>query len=153
MTADLSAVADQVAELAKGRSVGVAESCTGGLVAQALASVEGSMGWFRGGVVAYQREIKQNVLGVGPGPVVTERVANEMAEGVARLLDADVAVATTGAAGPDPLDGAPPGTVIVSVWAEDVATATVCHFEGTPSEVCSAAARAALEQLVDCLRV
>ena len=153
MAPDLSADAARIGELVGGRSVGVAESCTGGLVAQALASVTGSMDWFRGGIVAYQRQLKQEVLGVAPGPVVTERVAKEMAEGAARLLDADVVVATTGAAGPDPLDGAPPGTVIVAVWAAGVATATVCRFEGTPADVCAAAARVALETLIDSLLV
>ena len=149
MTSDLSVAATRIGELVGDRTIGVAESCTGGLVAQALASAEGSMDWFRGGIVAYQAQVKREVLGVGPGPVVTERVAKEMAEGAARLLDADVAVATTGAAGPDPLDGAPPGTVIVAVWAEGSATATVCHFEGSPTEVCATAARAALEKLLD----
>jgi nicotinamide-nucleotide amidase len=153
MTSDLLADAARGGELVGDRTVGVAESCTAGLVAQALASAEGSMNWFRGGIVAYQRQVKHKVLGVGPGPVVTEQVAKEMAEGAARLLDADVAVATTGAAGPDPLDGAPPGTVIVAIWTERSASATVCHFEGSPSEVCAAAARAAIEMLLDCLRV
>jgi nicotinamide-nucleotide amidase len=111
------------------------------------------MDWFRGGIVAYQRQVKQGVLGVAPGPVVTEGVAKEMAEGAARLLDADVVVATTGAAGPDPLDGAPPGTVIIAVWVEGVATASVCQLEGTPADVCAAAARIALEKLLDGLRV
>src|ERR1700704_1305718 len=95
ITAALSTLLD-------GRAVATAESCTGGLFAQALAQTEGSSEWFCGGIVAYQRRTKFDVLGVTPGPVVTERTAREMAQGVAGLLGTDIAVAVTGAAGPDP---------------------------------------------------
>ena len=106
-------VAAQIAGVLDGRQLACAESCTAGLLMQRLASTDGASRWFRGGVVAYQPATKFGPLEVTPGPVVSKRAAREMAAGVAKLLDAQVAVATTGAAGPEPLEGAPPGTVVV----------------------------------------
>ena len=104
-------VAAQIAGVLDGRQLACAESCTAGLLMQRFASTDGASRWFRGGVVAYQPATKFGPLEVTPGPVVSKRAAREMAAGVAKLLDAQVAVATTGAAGPEPLEGAPPGTV------------------------------------------
>lgn len=113
--------AERVAAWLDGRSLACAESCTAGLLAQAFASVEGSGEWFRGGIVAYQRQVKVELLGVLPHqPLVSSLVAEQMARGTARLLDATVTIATTGAAGPRPLDGAPPGTLVVGVLIEGV---------------------------------
>jgi len=89
----------------KGRTVAVAESCTGGLIGHRLTQVPGSSAAFLGGVIAYHNAVKQRVLGV---PVdilehqgaVSEATALAMAEGARRLLGADIAVAVTGIAGP-----------------------------------------------------
>jgi nicotinamide-nucleotide amidase len=129
------------------RTVAVAESCTGGLLAQALTAMPGSGEWFRGGVVTYQRDVKFDLLGVTPGPVVTEQAAREMASGVAALMAADAAVSITGAAGPDPHDGAPPGTVVVGVLLDGRVDARRYHFEGPPDAVCRQARDAALRDL------
>ena len=91
--------------LAKNLTVGTAESCTGGLVAQRLTSVSGSSGYFRGGIVAYHNDIKQEELGVKAETLarhgaVSEATVREMAEGARRRLGVDVAVATSGIAGP-----------------------------------------------------
>ena len=91
--------------LAKNLTIGTAESCTGGLVAQRLTSVPGSSGYFRGGIVAYHNDIKQEELGVQPETLaqygaVSEATVREMAEGARRRLGVDVAVATSGIAGP-----------------------------------------------------
>ena len=91
--------------LARGLTVGTAESCTGGLVAQRLTSVSGSSAYFRGGIVAYHNDIKQEELGVQPETLAThgavsEATVREMAEGARRRLGVDVAVATSGIAGP-----------------------------------------------------
>jgi nicotinamide-nucleotide amidase len=134
-----------------GRQVATAESCTGGLVAQALAASEGSSDWFRGGVVTYQRDAKFGVLDVTPGPVVTERAAREMAEGVARLFDADVAVSVTGAAGPAPHDGAEPGTVVIAVLVDGTVEARRFCFSGDPERVCAQARDEAVQMLIDAL--
>lgn len=91
--------------------------------------------------------MKVAVLGVAPGPVVNEPVARQMALGAARLLDAEAVVAVTGAAGPDPLDGAPPGTVVIGVCVGGVVTARTHHFEGDPTAVCEQACDEAIASL------
>lgn len=95
----------------QGRTLAVAESLTGGLVAARLVAIPGASDWFRGGVVAYASEVKHDVLGVPEGPVVSEAAAMAMADGVRRVLGADVGLATTGVAGPTEQEGQPPGTV------------------------------------------
>jgi nicotinamide-nucleotide amidase len=99
----------------RGLTVGVAESLTGGLVGSRLAETPGASKWFRGSVVAYDSKVKYDLLGVPEGPVVSAEAASAMAEGVAKLLGADVGLATTGVAGPEPQDGRPVGTVFVAV--------------------------------------
>lgn len=99
-------------------SVATAESVTAGLVAATLADVPGCSAVLRGGVIAYAKEAKGRVLGLPDQVlehVVSEEVARLMAEAVASLLDATIAVATTGVAGPDWLDGQPPGTAWIAL--------------------------------------
>ncbi|MGK2929215.1 MAG: competence/damage-inducible protein A [Acidimicrobiales bacterium] len=95
----------------RGRTLGLAESVTGGLVASRIVSVPGASAWFRGAVVSYASEVKFDVLGVTEGPVVSESAAAEMASGARRVLGADVGLAITGVAGPDTQDGHDVGTV------------------------------------------
>jgi len=109
------------------------------------------MDWFRGGIVAYQSRVKRALLDVSPGPVVTEQAAREMVWGATRMFDADVAVSVTGVAGPEPLDGVEPGVVVVGVAIGNRAQAFVHHFCGDPARVCADAARAALDDLAQCL--
>ena len=105
---------------ASGRTLAVAESLTGGLVAAALTDVPGSSVAFRGGVVSYATELKAELLGVDAamlaahGPVYAP-VAAAMARGVRARLGATVGAATTGVAGPGPQDGHPAGTVHIAV--------------------------------------
>jgi nicotinamide-nucleotide amidase len=105
---------------ARGLTIATAESLTGGLVAAALTSVPGASDVFLGGIVAYALEVKGAALGVprdllaACGPV-SEEVAVAMAEGARRLFGSDLAVATTGAAGPEPHGGRSPGTFCVGV--------------------------------------
>jgi nicotinamide-nucleotide amidase len=91
---------------ARGLRLGTAESCTGGMVAVRLTGVPGSSASFVGGVVAYDDEVKRSELDVPEGLLsehgaVSAEVAAAMAEGARSRLDADVAVAVTGIAGPD----------------------------------------------------
>lgn len=96
-------------------TIGTAESMTGGLVAASLTSEPGSSEFVRGGLVSYDSELKARLLGVTDiATVVDVETALEMARGGRKLLDADVVVAVTGSAGPDPMEK-PPGTVIVAV--------------------------------------
>lgn len=101
--------------VARGLTLGVAESLTGGLVASRLVDVPGASRWFRGGVVAYDSAIKRSVLGVPPGPVVTAEAAEAMARGARQVLVSDVAVGITGVAGPEEQEGIAPGTVFVGL--------------------------------------
>lgn len=95
----------------RGLSLGVAESLTGGLIGARLTSIPGASACFKGSVVSYASAVKADLLGVPPGPVVSEEAVVAMAQGAARVLDADVTVAVTGVAGPDPQDGQEVGRV------------------------------------------
>ncbi|MFP5377911.1 MAG: competence/damage-inducible protein A [Acidimicrobiia bacterium] len=93
-----------------GLTLGLAESMTGGLVASRLVTVPGSSAWFRGSVVAYDSQVKFDLLGVPEGPVVCEEAAAAMAEGAAKVLGADVGLSVTGVAGPAEQERVPVGT-------------------------------------------
>jgi nicotinamide-nucleotide amidase len=143
-----------VAEFAQehGLSVAVAESLTGGQIACRLAAAPDAASWFRGGLVAYAAEVKFEVLGVPPGPVVTEECARAMARGAARLLDADLAVAVTGVGGPDDEEGQPAGSVwfaLVSPAGEHVERR---RFAGDPDEIVAATTERAVQLLRDAAR-
>src|SRR5207245_9983371 len=102
-----------------------AESLTGGSLAVRLSAAPGASAFFRGSAVCYAGEAKRSVLGVraetldGPG-AVSEECAREMAQGARRIFRADVAIAVTGVAGPEPHDDKPVGTVCVALAADDM---------------------------------
>ena len=106
----------------RGLTLGLAESVTGGLVAGRLTNVAGSSDVLRGSIVSYASEVKFDVLGVTPGPVVSESVAVEMAIGARRVLGSDVGLALTGVAGPADQDGVKPGTLCVGLALPDGST-------------------------------
>lgn len=104
----------------RGENISVAESLTGGGLAEALSSLPGSSEVFRGSVTAYQSEIKELVLKVPTElitefGVVSEEVAAAMADGVKSVMDSTWAISTTGVAGPGPSDGVAAGTVWVAI--------------------------------------
>jgi nicotinamide-nucleotide amidase len=147
--------AEEIAELARkaGLSIAAAESLTGGLLIARFAAAPDASTWFRGGVVAYNSEVKRDVLGVPPGPVVNERAATAMAVGVARLVGADVAVSTTGVGGPDEEEGQPPGTVWIALaWGGRSSGAWPYRFDGDPAEICRQSCDAALDRVLERLR-
>jgi len=113
--------AEILAELgARGETLAVAESLTGGLLAAAFVEVPGASRVFRGGIVAYATELKATLLGV-PSPLlaahgpVDPAVAAALAAGARERCGADWAAATTGVAGPDPQAGQPVGRVYIAV--------------------------------------
>lgn len=96
---------------ARGWTLGVAESLTGGLIGARLTNVEGASDVFRGSVASYATDVKRSVLGVTAEHVVSGECAQQMAEAACRVLGADVGIGITGVAGPAEQDGQPPGTV------------------------------------------
>ncbi|WP_097871771.1 CinA family protein [Streptomyces sp. rh34] len=138
---------------ARGETLAVAESLTGGLVAAGLTSVPGASRSFRGSVTAYATPVKRDVLGVDES-LLAERgavdpdVALQMAVGVRRVLDADWGVSTTGVAGPEPQDGQPVGTVYVAVAGPSgIEKVTALRLNGERADIRSESVRGALELL------
>ena len=106
--------------VSRGESLSVAESLTGGGLAQAFTSLPGSSQIFKGSVTAYQSEIKSSLLKlpvelISEFGVVSEEVAVAMAAGTKDLMGSTWAISTTGVAGPGPADGVPAGTVWVAI--------------------------------------
>lgn len=136
----------------RGITVATAESLTGGQVCEALVEVPGASSVVRGGVIAYAIEVKHDVLGVAQalldteGPV-SQPVAEAMARGARHVLGADVAVATTGAAGPEPHGGEPPGTVVIAVVGPTSERVTTFHLEGDRDDIRRETTRLALVEL------
>jgi len=99
-------------------TLATAESCTGGYVASRITSVPGSSAYFLGSIVSYSNDVKINQLGVSPETIqqqgaVSEVVITQMAEGVRKVLNADVGIATSGIAGPD---GGTPNKPVGTIW-------------------------------------
>ncbi|MFJ4708607.1 CinA family protein [Streptomyces anulatus] len=138
---------------ARGETLAVAESLTGGLVAADLTSVPGASRSFRGSVTAYATSLKRDVLGVDESLLaergaVDPEVALRMAVGVRQVLGADWGVSTTGVAGPEPQDGQPVGTVYVAVAGPSgVEKVTALRLNGARADIRSESVRSALELL------
>ena len=113
---------------AQGLTLGLAESLTGGLIASRICDIPGASEAFRGAIVSYASEIKFDVLGVPEGPVVSEAAVRAMAEGAARVLGADCAIAVTGVAGPAAQDGEEPGVVWMATLVDGEVVATRAKF-------------------------
>lgn len=112
----------------RGLTLATAESCTGGNIARLLTAQAGASTYFKGGIVAYSNEVKESVLGVKHSTLeahgaVSEETVREMAEGVRTRLGTDLAIATTGIAGPD---GGTPEKPVGTVW---IAVADATHTE------------------------
>lgn len=146
---------DEAVDLARARRVtlGTAESLTGGLLAYSLSTSPGAGEVFIGAIVAYHRDVKYGLLQVAPGPIVNAETAVTMARTARRLLGCDAAVSLTGAAGPDPQDGMPVGTVFVAVDLGGAVDPRHFHFDGSPEEVRLAASESAARLLLEKLMV
>lgn len=134
---------------ARGWSLGTAESLTGGLLAATVVAVPGASQVFHGSVVAYGPSIKMDLLGVAADLVdrvgtVDQEVAGQMALGARRVLGVDVALATTGVAGPGPSEGHPAGTVWLACATPTGVTARLLALTGDRPQVRSGAVLAAL---------
>lgn len=142
-----------------GRSLVVAESCTGGWIAKACTDAPGSSRWFRGGAVVYDDALKQALLGVrgetlARDGAVSEAVVREMAVGALERLGGDVAIAVSGIAGPDGGTPAKPVGTVWFGWAARTAGRVEVRagsrwFEGSRDAVRRAAVRAGLEGVLE----
>lgn len=151
MTSLCSEVLDRLA----GKTLVTAESLTGGGIGAALTSVSGSSAVYKGGIICYTNWVKENILGVS-GEVleslgaVSEPVAKAMAEGVRKLLKADVAVSVTGLAGPGGDDyGNPVGTVCIGYADESRVFSRTFHFGGSRESVRKQTIENALKLVLD----
>ncbi len=138
----------------KGKKVSTAESCTGGMISAALTSVSGSSAVIELGVCSYSNRIKNEVLGVSAETLekfseYSAQCAEEMARGAIRVSGADLAVSTTGVAGPTGgTEEHPVGEVFIGVADPSGASAERSVFGGDREEVRAKACRKALELLI-----
>ena len=141
-----------------GKSLAIAESCTGGMIASKFTAMAGASNYLLGGVVAYSNDVKCNILGVNRDDIecfgaVSEVVALEMAEGVRRITGADYAIATTGIAGPG--GGSkhkPVGTVWMAVATPEGSRAVMRNSGTDRGQIISRASAYAIEMLYEELK-
>jgi PncC family amidohydrolase len=154
---ELVALAERLQAICLVRSltVGAAESCTGGLVADAITDISGSSAYFHGSIVAYANEAKMGLLDV-PGEVlaahgaVSAQVARAMAEGARQRIGTALAVGVTGIAGPGGgTDDKPVGLTYIAVADEDGVDVRRFTWQGEREENKVASAQAALELLIE----
>lgn len=133
----------------EGLTLATAESCTAGNVAAAITSIPGSSHFYKGGIVAYSNEIKENLLGVNPETLenkgaVSEEAVLEMAKGAMKSMNSDCAIATSGIAGPT---GGTPDKPVGTVWIavamkEKTATMKLEGDEGRQKNIANATQKA-----------
>ena len=133
------------------KTIASAESCTGGLLGKSITDISGSSAVYPGGVISYCNRVKHEVLGVEQelldslGPV-SEPVARQMAEGVRRVIGADLGVSVTGIAGPNSDEtGRPVGLVYIGASDGETTLVREHRFDGDRTAVRAQAAQAAAE--------
>jgi nicotinamide-nucleotide amidase len=138
--------------LAKRKTLSVAESATGGLIGNKITNIAGSSVYFRGGVIAYNNEIKMKILGVPEEVikvhgVISGEVARYMAEGVKKLYRTDCSVGITGIAGPTTEEDKPVGLAYISTIVDNEVSVYEVRFSGLRQEIKDKFANAALNFL------
>ena len=131
------------------KTLGTAESCTGGRIAEAIISVPGASDYFKGGIVSYTNEVKESILGVShqvleEQTAVCEEVAKEMVKGAIKALNVDFAIASTGTAGPGGGTAAiPVGTIWLACGnAENIVTMKLTEDYGRDINLAIATSKA-----------
>jgi nicotinamide-nucleotide amidase len=138
---------------ARGESLAVAESCTGGMLGERITSVPGSSEYFRGGFLVYSEQMKTGLLGISPEliaekGVVSEEVAIAMAAAARERTGSTHALSITGYAGPGGgAASAPAGTVCIGYSGPGGETSRRIHFTGDRARVRSLATQSALDLL------
>ena len=143
---------------ASGLTVGTAESCTGGRVGEGIIAIPGASNYFKGGIICYADEIKENILKVNPSTIAehtvfSEEVAREMVVGAINALNVNYAIAVTGVAGPG---GALPGIPVGIIWiacgtADDIVTMRLTEDFGRDINLAIATSKA-LKLFLDFLK-
>ena len=133
----------------EGLTLATAESCTAGNVAAAITAIPGSSHFYRGGIIAYSNEVKENLLGVNPETLenkgaVSEETVIEMVKGAMKSMNSDCAVATSGIAGPTGgTPDKPVGTVWIAVGKQDkIVTMKLEGDEGRQKNIANATQKA-----------
>jgi PncC family amidohydrolase len=131
------------------KTVAVAESVTGGLIANRLTNVPGSSDYFIGGIVSYHPRIKVTQVGVPAATisrhgVVSKEVAIAMAEEIKKRFRTDIGLSATGVAGPAPIPPAPVGRVYIALASDKETDWKELNLQGTRNEIREKAAQAAL---------
>lgn len=123
-----------------GKTLGAAESFTGGLFASEITAIPGASSFFKGSLVTYATEEKQRILGVSSyvldlKGVVSQECAGEMASHAKSLLNVDYAISFTGNAGPDAMEDKPVGEVYIAIAMKDMVRVYSYHLNGNRSEI------------------
>lgn len=148
-------LSSDVIKLLQGKTLATAESLTGGSIGAALTAVSGSSAVFKGGIISYCNEIKHHLLGVDQSMLdtigaVSAPVAEAMAEGARKVLNADIAVSATGLAGPGGDEfGNPVGTVYIGYSDNQTTFARKFHFSGNREDVRRQSVEAALTIILE----
>ena len=138
----------------KNSTIATAESLTAGLVSSNLASVDGASSVLKGGIIAYQNAVKENVLKIDPQIInkftsVSSEVATLMAENVRQILKADIGVATTGVAGPALVGDKKVGTVFVAISSKEHNICLELNLEGNRQTIRQATCDKLFELLLE----
>ena len=150
----------QLHDLCVGKDVSIAtaESCTAGLLAARITSIAGASSFFKGGIIAYQNDIKFNVLNVSQSVIeektaVSSEVSEQMAVGVRDKLSADFSIATTGYAGPSGgTELNPLGTIFIAVSSKEKTISRRFVFTGDRESVVNQAIIHGIDFLVEELK-
>ena len=144
--------------VSKGVSVAVAESCTSGLIASKLTLKSGSSTFFKGGIIAYQNDIKIKILGVDEQAIlqyteVSAEVVRQMAEGVRKGFSVDYSIATSGYAGPSGgTNNNPIGTVFIAISSATGVDVERFVFSGDRQSIVNQASEKSLSLLYDAIK-
>ena len=137
-------------------TIATAESLTAGMLSSAIADVPGASAVLQGGVVAYNNTIKHRVLGVSADTLaargaVDADTAKQMAAGARQRFNADLGIATTGVAGPDPSEGKAVGIVFIALASAETTMAKLLRFDGSRTHIRKATVAAALQLVAEWL--
>lgn len=134
------------------KTLGSAESFTGGLFASTVTKVPGASNYYKGGLVTYWTEEKERLLGIShidveQYGVVSKEIAEQMAQGGLDVLDVDVCVSFTGNAGPTAMEDKPVGEIYIGIATKDGVTVHPYHLQGSREEIQQEAVKLAIDLL------